>query len=162
MTSDGGIMGTAIEAMKIASVQNAEGWVVTIRIQPDEFDKAMPLLKVRVGSRIAFAFVEIGDDEKPVPPPAHPIMAAVEKKKKQNANVMRAGMACGERKFHHFLQHMHADLWKETSGRNTEKAEAILRFLTNVDSRREYATNPEALKMFDTIMGQYEMWKRGE
>jgi hypothetical protein len=71
-------------------------------------------------------------------------------------------MACREPKFHHFLKQMHQDLWKETIGNNVQKAEALLRFLTNVDSRREFASDPEALKQLDTILGQYEMWKRGE
>jgi hypothetical protein len=152
-------MSEAVEALKISLKQEADGIIVAFRIHPD--DLPTDLLRARINSRFALAFQQISDDEKLVPTPAHPIMQAVEKKKKQNANVMRAGMACAERKFQHFLQYMHADLWKETSGGNTEKAEAILRFLTNVDSRREYATNPKALKMFDTIMGQYEMWKRG-
>ena len=151
-------MSEAVEALKISLRQEADGIIVAFRIHPN--DMPGDLLSAPINSRFSLAFRQISDDEKPVP--AHPIMQVVEKKKKQNANVMRAGMACAERKFQHFLQYMHADLWKETSGRNTEKAEAILRFLTNVDSRREYATNPEALKMFDTIMGQYEMWKRGE
>jgi hypothetical protein len=158
MTIDGGVMGTAIEALKIASVQNAEGWTVTIRIQPDEFDKAVPLLKVRVGSRIAFAFVEIDDDEQPV----HPIMKAVEKKKKQDANVMRAGMACNEKGFQTFLKQSYQDQWKETVGHPVERATHTLRKVIDIDSRRRLRTDPKALARFDRLMAEFEMWKRGQ
>ena len=151
-------MSEAVEALKISLRQEADGIIVAFRIHPD--DLPTDLLRARINSRFALAFQQISDDEKPVP--AHPIMKAVEKKKKQNANVMRAGMACGEVKFQHFLKQQYPKEWKDSVGRASDRASVVLRKAINLGSRRELATNVEALHLFDLLMGRYEMWKRGE
>ena len=151
-------MSEAVEAIKISLKQEADGIIVAFRIHPD--DLPTDLLRARINSRFALAFQQIGDDEKPIP--ASPVMKAVEKKKKQNANVMRAAIACGEAKFQHFLKQTYPDKWKEYLGSPSARASCVLRAFVGIDSRRDLATNPEALKLFDVLMGKYEMWKRGE
>jgi hypothetical protein len=151
-------MSEAVEALKISLRQEADGIIVAFRIHPN--DMPGDLLSAPINSRFALAFRQISDDEKPVP--AHPIMKAVEKKKKQNANVMRAAIACGEPKFSHFLKQKYPDQWKMLVGGNVAKAAAMIRYLTDVESRRDLATNSEALSKFDRVMAEYEMFKRGE
>jgi hypothetical protein len=151
-------MSEAVEALKISLRQEADGIIVAFRLHPN--DMPGDLLSAPINSRFSLAFRQISDDEKPVP--AHPIMQAVEKKKKQNANVMRAAIACGEPKFAHFLKQKYPDHWKVLVGGNSAKAAAMIRFLTDIESRRDLATNTEGLRKFDVLMGQFEMWKRGE
>ena len=151
-------MSEAVEAIKISLKQEADGIIVAFRIHPD--DLPTDLLRARINSRFALAFQQIGDDEKPVPAP--PVMKAVEKKKKQNANVMRAAIACGEPKFSHFLKQKYPAQWKMLVGGNSAKAAAMIRHLTDIESRRDLATNTEALGKFDRVMAEYEMWKRGQ
>ena len=150
-------MSEAVEAMKISLRQEADGIIVAFRIHPD--DLPTDLLRARINSRFTLNFEQIGDDELPVR--THPVMKAVESKKKQDANVMRAGIACGERKFQHFLKQAYPEQWKDQTGKNADKAAAVLRYVTDVDSRADLASNPEALAQFDRLLGRYEMWKRG-
>jgi hypothetical protein len=101
-------------------------------------------------------------------------MAAVEKKKKQNANVMRAGMACGESKFQNFLKQSFTRQWKESAARpemlkhndeasyKSDVASETLRKVLGIESRSILAKDRGALERFDRLMAEYEMWKRGE
>jgi hypothetical protein len=153
-------MSEAVEALKISLKQEADGIIVAFRIHPD--DLPTDLLRARINSRFALAFQQISDDEKPMPSAEHPIMKAVEKKRKQNANVMRAGMACAEPKFQHFLKQAYPNEWKQCVGPANAKASSVLRLVTDIESRRDLATDQEGLRKFDALMGRYEMWKRGE
>ena len=92
-------MTESVEMMKISFRQDAkEGMVICFAVDPAYMPEE--LWKAPIGSRFACALVQIDDNEKPVPPPPK----AEKTKKKQNANVMRAAIACGEEKFQVFLQ----------------------------------------------------------
>ena len=150
-------MTESVEMMKISFRQDAkEGMVICFAVDPAYMPEE--LWKAPIGSRFACALVQIDDNEKPVPPQPK----AEKAKKKQNANVMRAAIACGEEKFQQFLQHRYAPQWKAAFGTERDKAANALRTIMGVDSRRALATEPEALTQFDRVMGEYELWKRGE
>ena len=52
------------EAIKVAMKQDKEGFILTLRVHPDEVPEA--LLRDFVGARYQTVMVRIGDDEKPL------------------------------------------------------------------------------------------------
>ena len=108
-------MTEAVEALKIPLEQKGDGILVTFRIQPEDLPQG--LLLAQINFRFACALVQIDDNEKPAPPPPK----AVKEKKKQNANVMRAAIACGEEKFHLFLFKKYPHQWEDAFGEYREK-----------------------------------------
>jgi hypothetical protein len=148
-------MTEAVEAIKIALKQEPEGIVVSFRIQPEHFPEH--LLIARINARFALAFVEIDDDEKPKP--ADPERKS---KRKQNANVMRAAIACGEQGFQTFLRKKYPKHWAGALGEGATQAADVMRNALGIESRKELATNVDALLRFDALMADYEMWKQGK
>lgn len=148
-------MSEAVEAIKISLRQEPEGIVVSFRIQPEDFPEH--LLVARINARFALAFQEIDDDEKPKP--ADP---EAKGKRQQNANVMRAAIACGETAFQTFLQKRHRKHWDSALGKDAHQAADAMRNVLGIDSRRDLSTDKEALKRFDALMAQYELWKQGK
>lgn len=146
-------MTEAVEAIKIALKQEAEGIVISFRIQPEHFPEH--LLVAKINARFALAFQEIDDDEKPKP--ADPELKS---KRRQNANVMRAAIACGEKDFQNFLARKHSKQWKGALGEGATQAADAMRNVLGIDSRRHLATDTEALARFDKLMAEYEIWKR--
>ena len=139
------------EALKIALKQEAEGILVTFRIQPEHLPAA--LLLGRIPSRWALAMVEIDDDEKPKPSPKK----EAADKKRQNANVMRAAILSEDPQFKTFLKQKYPKQWNANMG-----GPDTLRAVLGIDSRKKLATDDEALLQWDRLQAEYEMWKRGE
>ncbi len=147
-------MTDSVEALKIALKQEPEGILVTFRIQPEDLPTG--LLVARINARFALAMQEIDDNEQAKPPEPKEI----KNKRKQNANVMRAAILCGEPRFQLFLQDRYPRQWKRSIGKG-EPAD-VLRDVLGITSRRELATDPKVLAAFDTLTAEYEMWKKGE
>jgi hypothetical protein len=148
-------MNTAtVEAIKIALKQEAEGILVTFRIQPD--DMPTQLLTAGIMARFALAMVEIDDNE--LPKPADP-----ERKTKavQNRNVMRAAILCGEESFQTFLKKKHRKVWDASIGEGAAQAGECMRQILNIESRKEIGTDPDALHAFDALDAEYQLWRRG-
>ena len=78
------------EALKVALKQDATGYVLTIRIHPDEIPQE--LMRDFIGARYAIAMVRINDDES---------FTQVRNR------VQKAGMLCRENWFHRFLEELH-------------------------------------------------------
>ena len=148
-------MSEAVEALKIALKQEAEGIVISFRIQPEHFPEH--LLVARINARFALAFQEIDDDEKP-----KLVDPEIKSKRRQNANVMRAAIACGEPAFQTFLSKAYPTHWAGGLGEGKVRAADAMRALLNVDSRKELSTDKDALQRFDALLAQYEMWKQGQ
>jgi hypothetical protein len=148
-------MTEAVEAIKIALKQEPEGIVVSFRIQPEHFPEH--LLIARINARFALAFVEIDDNEKPKP--ADPERKS---KRKQNRNVMRAAILCGEQSFQTFLHKRYRKEWDGALGEGTEQAADTLRAVLGIASRREIGTEAWALKRFDKLEAEYLRWKEGQ
>jgi hypothetical protein len=147
-----------LEVTKIAMKQELDGTLVTFRIQNDDLPLAEELFKAAINARFAMAIVPIDDQEQPKPKTP----AAEKAKKKQNSNVMRAGILCGEEGFQTFLRKKYPDAWKGGLGEGETKAADALRSIIQVDSRREIGSDPEALARWDALQANYEMWKRGQ
>jgi hypothetical protein len=74
------------EGLKVAMKQDATGYVMTLRIHPDQIPEE--ILRDFVGARYIVAMVRISDDETPTP---------------YNNRVKKAGMICKDKQFHDFL-----------------------------------------------------------
>lgn len=151
-------MTETMEMLKIALEQKADGILITFRLQNDDVALAESLIKARINARFAVALVEINDQEQPVPPAP----TSEKQKKKQNANVMRAAIVCGEGSFQTFLRKKYSKFWKGALGEGQIQAADALRNILSIDSRKELATEGPALVRFDAVMAEYEMWKRGQ
>jgi hypothetical protein len=148
-------MNTAtVEAVKIALKQEAEGILITFRIQPH--DMPTQLLTAGIMARFALAMVEIDDNE--LPKPADP-----ERKTKavQNRNVMRAAILCGEESFQTFLKKKYRKSWDASIGEGAAQAAECMRLVLNIESRKQIGTDPSALEAFDRLDAEYQLWKRG-
>lgn len=151
-------MTETLEVSKIACKQELDGTLVTFRIHNDNLSLAEELLKAPINARFAMAIVGIDDQEQPKPKTP----AAKKQKSKQNSNVFRAAIACGEKAFQTFLRKKHKKAWDGGLGEGATKAADAMRNILGVDSRRDLATDVEALGRFDALMAEYEMWKRGQ
>ena len=151
-------MTETLEVSKIACKQELDGTLVTFRIHNDNLSLAEELLKAPINARFAMAIVGITDQEQPKPktPPAE------KQKRKQNSNVFRAALVCGEEAFQTFLRQKHAKAWKGGLGEGATRAADALRMIVAIDSRKELENDHEALGRFDALMADYEMWKRGQ
>ena len=140
------------EVMKIGFRQDIkEGHVIYLAIDPQQFPDE--LLKAPLMTRFMAVFVRIDENEQPVPKGP--------KKKIQNYNVMRLAIACNEDRFHKFLQRRYNKQWNGALGEGNAQAADAVRAILNIDSRKDLASNPEALAGYDRLMGEYEMWKVG-
>jgi hypothetical protein len=148
-------MTEACEALKVALKQEADGYMLTLRIAPKDLPETVILAEVN--ARFAVAFSEIGPDEQLQPKPVE-----VKSKRRQNSNVMRAAILCGEPLFQRFMEKKHMRAWNGAIGDGAFKAAEALRGLLGIDSRKELASNELALAEFDKLTAQYEMWKRGQ
>lgn len=69
----------------------------------------------------------------------------------------RAGILVNEKLFAAYLREEHPDEWHETG-----EADACLKFICNIDSKRELATNAKAEKLFDILTVDYRAWQAKE
>jgi hypothetical protein len=147
------------ECMKIAFNQDVRhGHTFTFAVAPEDVPEH--LLKARLMTRFACSLVEIGDDEKPVLKEG----PKDRQKRKMNASVMRAGIACKEILFNRFLQRNYSAEWtaSKSEGEGEMQAAAAMRKILDIESRKDLGINPDALLGFDRLMAEYEVWKRGE
>src|SRR6516162_7119829 len=119
-------MTEACEALKVALKQEAEGYMLTLRIKPEELPETVIL--ANVNARFAVAFSEIGDDEQLKPKPVE-----VKSKRQRNSNVMRAGIVCGEPAFQKFLETKKRLSWNGAIGKGADKAADAMRVLIGVE-----------------------------
>src|SRR5262252_4714366 len=107
-------MTEACEALKMGLEQEAEGYILTLRIAPADLPQTVIL--AGINARFAIAFSEINDDEQLKPTPA------LKGKRRQNSNVMRAAIVCGEAPFQIWLQKKKWKRWEETIGQGADRA----------------------------------------
>lgn len=124
------------EALKVALKQDATGYVLTIKIHPDEIPEE--LLRDFVGARYGVAMVRINDDETPM---------------QVRNRVQKAGMLCRENWFHKFLSENY-DIDHPTEA----KATRFLYDVCGIKSRTELNGNAQAQECFDNLVQEYEEW----
>jgi hypothetical protein len=127
------------EAIKVAIKQDATGYVLTLRIHPDEVPEQ--LLRDFVGARYGAAMVRINDDETPA-------------FKHIDETVKKAGMLCRSKNFQNFMQENFDSELTEKSA-----AEAIHK-VCFINSRSELATNQAAKKIFNDLLNEYDIWSQ--
>jgi hypothetical protein len=126
------------EALKVALKQDATGYVLTIKIHPDEIPQE--LMRDFIGARYGVAMVRINDDESPM----------VVKNR-----VQKAGMLCRHNWFHRFLEECY-----EMSNANEATATRFLHDICGISSRTELNGNVDAQQAFDKLVDEYEEWSK--
>lgn len=131
------------EAVKVAMKQDKEGYILTLRVHPDEVPEA--LLRDFVGARYQVVMVRLGDDEKPL------------NRDNFSEIVKLAGMLPRNPEFrkwlvsegHIFLDH------------DEDDATYWLKIQCQIESRRELATNQAAAAKLRQINKEFQAWKKG-
>ena len=124
------------EALKVALKQDATGYVLTVKIHPDEIPEE--LLRDFVGARYGVAMVRINDDESPMT---------------VKNRVQKAGMMCRDNWFHKFLEAKY-----EMGRANEAKATRFIHDICGIKSRTELNGNMEAQGCFDQLVKEFEEW----
>jgi hypothetical protein len=75
---------------------------------------------------------------------------------------MRAAIVCGEIGFQTFLKRTRSKEWRGALGEGATRAADAMRNVLGIESRKQLATDIDALDRFDKLMASYECWKRGE
>jgi hypothetical protein len=128
------------EASKVALKQDATGYVLTLRIHPDQIPEE--LLRDFVGARYMVGMARVNDDEN----------AQVYENR-----VKKAGMLCKNSSFWE---------WQQLEGLDTLDAKELekrsvdaLCELCGINSRTELNGNKQAQEAFDNMVKEYEEWK---
>lgn len=125
------------EAIKVALKQDATGFVLTLKIHPDELPEE--IIRDFVGARYALAMVRINEDETP---------------RQYENRVKKAGILCRDVRFRKWIE--------QTEGKPCESEEdavAWLHYTCQIKSRTELNGNKMAQKWFDQIVEKYEREK---
>lgn len=125
------------EALKVALKQDSTGYVLTVKIHPDEIPEE--LLRDFVGARYMVAMVRVNDDETATP---------------YKNRVKQAGILCRNDEFQEYLQKSH--------GLNDKSESSATRFLyetCGIASRTELNGNAKAQIVFDELVKNFEAWR---
>ena len=125
------------ESQKVALKQDRSGYVMTLRIHPDEVPDE--LLRDFVGARYMIAMVRLNDDETP---------------KNYENRVKKAGILCKTIRFQEYVVYLG---YVETV--SEESAVAALYEIVGIESRTQLNGDLEAQKAFDNLVEEYEQWK---
>jgi hypothetical protein len=132
------------EAIKVAMKQDKEGYILTLRVHPDEVPEA--LLRDFVGARYQCVMVRIGDDERPL------------NRDNFSEIVKLAGMLPRNPDFRKWLvSEGHIDLLED----GEDEAVSWLKNHCRISSRRELATNPGAAAILRQVNQEFQAWKKG-
>ena len=133
---------TPIEAKKDGLAQLQDGcWKLTLKVHLN--DMPQWLMAAAMGTRLACAIVEIGDDEEPVLHELSPAKKAYQEKTEGEKAVTRAVMHCKDEAFRKWFM-----LVEDAS---ESDAIEFLKSECNITSRAHLATNALALHCFLTI-----------
>jgi hypothetical protein len=124
------------EALKVALKQDASGYVLTVKIHPDEIPEE--LLRDFVGARYMVAMVRVNDDETPILVKNH---------------VQKAGMFCRNIQFQRYCEE-HFGVPRSEAG-----ATKVVYDVCGISSRTELNGNEEARKAFDQLLLEFEKWR---
>jgi hypothetical protein len=130
------------EAIKVALKQDKEGYILTLRVHPDEVPEA--LLRDFVGARYQVVMVRLGDDEKPL------------NRDNFSEVVKLAGMLPRNPDFRAWLV-MEGNIFDD----DEDQATSWLKSECQIESRRELATNQMAAAHLRQINMEFQAWKKG-
>jgi hypothetical protein len=130
------------EAIKLAIKQDKEGYVLTLRMHPDEIP--VELMRDFVGARYQCVMVRLNSLDKPL---------IREQEYAGDQFVSKAGALCRNPKFWLFLHEV-----SEVFGCEEEEAVAWLRNYLGIHSRSELKTNESAREKLNTIYQEFMAW----
>lgn len=131
------------EAVKIAMKQDKEGYVLTLRVHPDEVPAA--LFRDFVGARYQTVMVRLGENDKPM-----------DRDNDLGRDLVRlAGILCRDPNFGKWLEYTGELL----EGDTPEVVDWLRRHL-GVSSRSELPNNPEAMRKLRLLNSEYQAWKQ--
>ena len=130
------------EAIKVAIKQDSSGYILTLRMHPDEVPE--PILRDFVGARYQVVVVRIADDSSPM-----------NRDQELGRDTVRsAAILCRDSAFWQFLLESGVILEaRELDATNWLKHEL------GVESRTEIATNAIAKSRFLSIKQEFHLWK---
>lgn len=130
------------EAIKVAMKQDKEGYLLTLRVHPD--DLPTELVRDFVGARYQVVMVRIGDDEKPL------------NRDNFSEIVKLAGMLPRNPDFRAWL------LWDaQILDDDEDEATSWIKSQCQIKSRRELATNQAAAAKLRQLNQEFQAWKKG-
>ena len=132
------------EAIKVAMKQDKEGYLLTLRVHPD--DLPTELVRDFVGARYQCVMVRLGDDERPL------------NRDNFSEVVKLAGMLPRNPDFRNWLgAEGHVDFFEC----GEEEATTWLKMTCKIGSRRELATNQAAAAILRQVNQEFQAWIKG-
>ena len=72
----------------------------------------------------------------------------------------QAALRCNDPEFHRFLSRTAPLYWRQFAGGAVDRAAQVVRSHTNVRSRREFDTDPDAAKRWHALDAEFWAWQR--
>jgi len=129
------------EAVKVAIKQDCTGYILTLRIHPDNIPEA--LLRDFVGARYQTVMVRIDENEQPYKRP-----------QREHTVSNRAAILCKDQLFQRFL--VESGLSWDMS---EKAAETSIKETCGIDSRSKLDSDADARSTFDEMIKEFEEWK---
>jgi hypothetical protein len=138
------------------------GWQITIKTHPsDDIDG---FSKAPMGARFYTEWVEVDDNEEPVPQKPKPEREPEQAPARARITLaQRAGMLCSNPRFHRYLyENSMIDIRSDIPGNKEVEANAAtaLRLICGVKSRSEIIPGTPAGQAFEELHAKYTVWLR--
>ena len=133
------------ESVKVAIKQDNSGYILTLRIHPDEISEE--ILRDFVGARYMTVLVRLTEEERPM-----------NREAELGRDMVRvAGMLCRDPMFWEFLDESSA-IFDKSEAEATDWMQTYLR----VDSRSDIAKNKQAIDKLIGMKTEFNIWKQAK
>jgi hypothetical protein len=133
------------ESVKVSMKQDNSGYVLTLRIHPDEVPEE--ILRDFVGARYMTVLVRLTEEERPM-----------NREAELGRDMVRvAGMLCRDPMFWEFLDESSA-IFDKSEAEATDWMQTYLR----VDSRSDIAKNKQAIDKLIGMKTEFNIWKQAK
>ena len=130
------------EAVKVGMKQDNTGYILTLRIHPDEIPEE--IVRDFVGSRYMTVMVRLNEDERPM-----------NREAELAKDMVRiSGMLCRDTKFWEFLSES-----GEIIGKTEKEATSWLKTYLKVESRADIAKSQQAVEKMLGLKQEFASWK---
>ena len=130
------------ESVKVGMKQDNSGYILTLRIHPDEVPEV--IMRDFVGSRYMTVMVRLNEEERPM-----------NREQELARDMVRiSGMLCRDPEFWKFLQESGQIIEK-----SDKEATAWLKTYLKVESRADISKNPQAVEKMLGIKQEFSAWK---
>lgn len=133
------------EGLKVALKQDANGYMLTVKIHPDEIPEA--LLRDFVGARYQIVMVRLDDNDQPMQRPQRTQV-------RNHTLSNKAAILCKDADFQKFL--VESGLAWDVSER---AAASFIKETCCIESRAQLDSNDEAAETFKQIAKEFDEWK---